>query len=110
MLWSLAGAKAVFTDTAGLRNALRNIEKKGIAKTKQAIDESSRFILVLSPDCLSEKNIVVLSKTLESIQGKRIVVIFNKNDLSSFETKKDEWISKINVLKKDQISINILCF
>ena len=104
----LAGAKAVFTDTAGLRNALRNIEKKGIAKTKQAIDESSRFILVLSPDCLSEKNIVVLSKTLESIQGKRIVVIFNKNDLSSFETKKDEWISKIDVLKKIK-SLSISC-
>ena len=47
----LAGSKVVFTDTAGLRNALRSIEKKGIAKTKQVIDESSRFILVLSPDC-----------------------------------------------------------
>ena len=35
-------------------------------------------------------------------------IIFNKNDLSSFETKKDEWISKINVLKKIK-SLSISC-
>jgi tRNA modification GTPase len=104
----LAGAKAVFTDTAGLRDALRSIEKKGIAKTKQAIDESSRFILVLSPDCLSENNVNVLSRTLEGIQGKRIVVIFNKNDLATFEAKKDEWVYKINALKKIK-SLSISC-
>ena len=35
-------------------------------------------------------------------------MIFNKNDLSSFETKKDEWLSKINVLKKIK-SLSISC-
>ena len=104
----LAGSKAVFTDTAGLRNALRSIEQKGIAKTKQAINESNKFILVLSPDCLSDNNVDALSKTLERMLDKKIVVIFNKSDLPKFKTKKNEWISKIKILRKIK-SISISC-
>ena len=54
------GFKTTITDTAGLRKANNYIEKKGLKKTLEIINNSINFILVLSPDSFSKKNCYIL--------------------------------------------------
>ena len=104
----ISGIRTVITDTAGLRNASRNVEKIGVEKTQESIKQRNKFILVLSPDCFSDENCKLIESTLKNINTKKTIVIFNKNDLPDFQTGKNLWISKIKQLKKLK-NISISC-
>ena len=104
----ISGIRTVITDTAGLRNASRNVEKIGVDKTQESIKQRNKFILVLSPDCFSDENCKLIESTLKNINTKKTIVIFNKNDLPDFQTGKNLWISKIKQLKKLK-NISISC-
>ena len=104
----ISGIRTVITDTAGLRNASRNVEKIGVEKTQESIKQRNKFILVLSPDCFSDENCKLIESTLKNINTKKTIVIFNKNDLPDFQAGKNLWISKIKQLKKLK-NISISC-
>ena len=102
------GLKASITDTAGLRKANNLIERKGVKKTLQILDISKNFILVLSPDSFSKKNCSFIKDTINKIKNKNLVVVYNKKDLTSFQSVKKKWVSQIPNL--DQInSFSISC-
>ena len=104
----ISGIRTVITDTAGLRNASRNVEKIGVEKTQESIKQRNKFILVLSPDCFSDENCKLIESTLKNINTKKTIVIFNKNDLPDFLAGKNLWISKIKQLEKLK-NISISC-
>lgn len=94
------GYKLNFIDSAGIRMTNNNVEKLGISKTKKKACEVDRLILVLSPDCLNTKNIKELNKLIHGLKKKKIIVIFNKNDLNDFKKKKEKWLNEIKGLEK----------
>ncbi len=94
------GIKTVITDTAGLRKSHNIIEKEGIKKTKSVIKSSDNFILVLSPDSFSKINCDELSKILDEIIKKKLIVLFNKLDLKDFDNKKKEWEKNVKCLRQ----------
>ncbi len=102
------GQKTTITDTAGLRKTKNLIEKKGVKKTLQILDTSKNFILVLSPDSFSLKNCKFIEDSIEKIGNKNLVVIYNKNDLNSFNSVKTQWMNQINNLSKIK-SLSISC-
>ena len=94
------GYKLNFIDSAGIRMTNNNVEKIGISKTKKKACEVDRLILVLSPDCLNTKNIKELNKLIHGLKKKKLIVIFNKNDLNDFKKKKEKWLNEIKGLEK----------
>ena len=84
--------KAVLTDSAGIRKSENKIEKIGIQKTLSSVEESTRLILVLSPDCLTESNKSALRESLNDYKTKRIVIVYNKSDLDPSSKKYPLWI------------------
>jgi len=102
------GLKVTITDTAGLRKAKNLIEKKGVMKTLQILDSSKIFILVLSPDSFSKMNSSFIEDAIYKIGDKNLVVVYNKKDLSSFNSVKTRWKNKIPILKKTK-SFSISC-
>ena len=94
------GLKTTITDTAGLRKANNYIEKKGVKKTLQILDTSKNFILVLSPDSFSKMNTSFIEDAISKIKDKNLVVVYNKNDLTSFMKAKTKWVSQIPSLGK----------
>tara|TARA_Y100000589_G_scaffold254170_1_gene242967 strand:+ start:56 stop:1447 length:1392 start_codon:yes stop_codon:yes gene_type:complete len=102
------GLKSTVTDTAGLRKAKNLIEKKGVKKTLKILDSSENFILVLSPDSFSKINYSFIEDAINKIGDKNLVVVYNKNDLGSFNNIKTKWINQIPILKKTK-SFSISC-
>ena len=102
------GLKASITDTAGLRKANNLIERKGVKKTLQILDIYKNFILVLSPDSFSKKNCSFIEDAINKIKDKSLVAVYNKKDLSSFQTVKKKWVSQIPSLNKIS-SFSISC-
>ena len=100
--------KAVLTDSAGIRISENKIEKIGIQNTLLSIEESTRLILVLSPDCLTESNKTALRKSLNDYKTKRIVVIYNKSDLDPLAKKYPLWIKEFPEIS-DMKYISISC-
>ena len=95
----ILGLKTTITDTAGLRKTNNYIEKKGVKKTIQILDTSKNFILVLSPDSFSKKNSSFIEDAINKIKDKNLVVVYNKEDLNSFESIKKSWINQIPDLR-----------
>ena len=91
-----------------MRKANNSIEKKGIKKTLQILDNSKSFILVLSPDSFSKKNCSFIEDAINKIKDKNLVVVYNKKDLSSFQSVKKKWVNHIPNLNKIN-SFSISC-
>lgn len=65
-------------DTAGIRTTEEIIEKEGIKKSFEAIDEADIVLVILDASSpLDAMDQTVLEKTV----GKRRIILFNKNDL-----------------------------
>ena len=86
---NLLGEKVTFVDSAGIRDSKRFIEKEGIKKTISNINSNNNFILVLSPEVLSEKNLKNIDSLISKIIKKNFVVALNKTDLSSSKSRFD---------------------
>ena len=103
----ICGIRVIISDTAGLRNTKRKIEKIGVERTNLAISQNNKFILVLSPDCFNEKNRKLIDSALEKINLKQTIIVFNKSDLKNFAEGKKRWIvgiEKLRRLKQKSIS------
>ena len=88
---NLLGEKVTFVDTAGIRDSKGFIEKEGIKKTISNINSSNNFILALSPEVLSEKNLKNIDSLISRIIRKHFIVVLNKTDLSSSKLRFDSF-------------------
>jgi len=81
------GLEYRFIDTAGLRDTEDVIETMGIKKTHEKIGQASIILLVdeATDDPASINNRIENIRALDKENGKKIIVIINKNDLVSDE-------------------------
>ncbi|MDE5545537.1 MAG: GTP-binding protein, partial [Malacoplasma sp.] len=94
---NLDGILLNFIDTAGIRKAKNEIEKIGIKKTLETINESDFIIFLID----SSKSINIQEKEiLKFIANKNYVVVKNKSDLG-IDANPDLDGIRISALKKD---------
>ena len=80
---NLGGATFRFIDTAGIRNTTDTIEALGIERSFQAIRKADIVLWVIDRT-EAEKQIAALSdKVLPLCEGKTLILVLNKNDLTS---------------------------
>ena len=82
-------------DTAGIRDTDEQIERIGIEKTMEAIDEADLIILLLDASDIDEED----EKLMKKYEDRNLIVVYNKSDL-----KKGDGIS-ISALNKDISSL-----
>jgi len=94
-------------DTAGLRKAMDSIEQEGVRRAKQRVADSDFILLMIDGSRPLELDDMEI---FEEIEGKKKVVILNKNDLPSEidleEMKKwfqTDPVVSISALKNDGI-------
>lgn len=106
----LNGIYLKLLDTAGIRESENLIEKEGIKKSKQAIDEADLVIYVVDVTDKDEDLDI-----LENIKDKIVVKVYNKSDLvrkdddklyisaltNDIDPLKDEIIKKLNLSKEN---------
>ncbi len=102
------GQKVNIIDSAGIRNSGKIIEKQGIYKTFEKLDEIQKIIIVLSPDSIEKDHIKKLEELINKINSKDIVIVFNKLDLKGSKKGFSLWTENIPKLKKFK-SITISC-
>ena len=96
-------------DTAGIRETDEAIEKIGIEKTVQAINDAKLILLVLDANDISEED----QKLMEEYKDRNMIVVYNKSDLKKMDgisiSAKNKDISSLteylNELYKDDISL-----
>ena len=102
---TVEGIPLKLIDTAGIRNANDEVEKIGIAKSREIAKEADLIIAIFDSSCeLTEEDMEIL----DIIKGKKAIVVLNKMDLSSKINEKmecfkefSENIVKISALNQD---------
>ena len=102
---TVEGIPLKLIDTAGIRNAKDEVEKIGIAKSREIAKEADLIIAIFDSSCeLTEEDMEIL----DIIKGKKAIVVLNKMDLSSKINEKmecfkefSENIVKISALNQD---------
>lgn len=75
---SLDGIPVKITDTAGIRETEDEVEKIGVKKSREKIDEADLVVLMLdSSRSLEDED----REIIEKVKDKKYVVLMNKNDL-----------------------------
>lgn len=93
---NIKGIPAKITDTAGIRSTQDVVEKIGVDKAYKAIEDADLIIIVIAADTgLLQED----AEVLESIKGKKSLVMINKTDLVD--------VQKIDEIKK-QISVDTI--
>ena len=96
----VGGVKLNLIDTAGVRKSNDKVEKIGIEKSLNLIDEAQLILLMLdSSEKLSEEDIFLLDKT----KDKKRIILMNKIDLKS----ENEYLNEsIKISAKENIGID----
>lgn len=71
-------------DTAGIHNTTDTVEKFGVIKAKEKIDNAELLLAVFDSSCPIDDDDTLL---LDSIQNKKCIVILNKSDLNTVVDK-----------------------
>ena len=97
------GVKFNFTDTAGIRNSINEIEKIGIEKAKKEIKSADLVLLVfdLSREMLDDEK-----EMFNMVNKNKTVVVFNKKDIAK-ERNLEGW-DIVNISAKNEENINNL--
>ncbi len=97
---SIEGIPVKIVDTAGIRETDDIVEKIGVEKSKEKIDEADLVILILdSSSELSHED----KEIIEYIKEKKYIVLLNKSDLggkidiSELQSLKSKYITNISV-------------
>ena len=88
---NLLGEKVTFVDSAGIRDSKRFVEKEGVKKTMLNISSDNNFILALSPEVLSNKNLKSIDNLISKLVKKRFIIVLNKTDLSNSKLRFDNF-------------------
>ena len=104
---NINGIPVRLIDTAGLRKAMDSIEQEGVRRAKQRVADSDFILLMIDGSRPLELDDMEI---FEEIEGKKKVVILNKNDLPSeidLEEMKERFqtdpVVSISALKNDGI-------
>ena len=95
---NIEGIPLKLIDTAGIRNAKDEVEKIGIAKSREIAKEADLIIAIFdSTKELSSEDLEIL----DLIKGKKSIVILNKIDLNAILSEKDDRFTSVseNILK-----------
>lgn len=85
---NIAGVPIKIVDTAGIRETDDIVEKIGVERSRQKIEEADLIILILdSSRELSDED----KEIINHIKDKKHIILLNKNDLNS-KIKKDELV------------------
>lgn len=102
---NIEGIPLKLIDTAGIRDAKDEVEKIGIAKSKEIAKDADLVIAIFdSSKELSEEDIEIL----DIIKDKKSIILLNKSDLNSFINENDTRFKNItdNVLKISALNGN----
>lgn len=84
----IKGVTFRFIDTAGIRKTLDTVEKLGIERTFQKIEQASIVLWILDCTQLSEHMEWLTEKIQKRAEGKQVMLVFNKIDkITSEETE-----------------------
>lgn len=78
---NIAGVQVRFIDTAGIRKASDEIERIGIERSREVIQQSDIVLALFDQSRKWESEDDQIVEILESLEDKQILVILNKNDL-----------------------------
>lgn len=95
---NIEGIPLKLIDTAGIRNAKDEVEKIGIAKSKEIANDADLIIAIFdSTKQLTDEDLEIL----RIIKNKKSIIILNKIDLDSVLNEKDSKFTSIsnNILK-----------
>ena len=95
---NIEGIPLKLIDTAGIRNAKDEVEKIGIAKSREIAKEADLIIAIFdSTKELSPEDLEIL----DLIKGKKSIVILNKIDLNAILSENDHRFTNVseNILK-----------
>jgi tRNA modification GTPase trmE len=95
---NIEGIPLKLIDTAGIRNAKDEVEKIGIAKSREIAKEADLIIAIFdSTKELSPEDLEIL----DLIKGKKSIVILNKIDLNAILSENDDRFTNVseNILK-----------
>jgi len=77
---TIGGINFRFIDTAGLRKTTDEIEKLGIERTYQKIEQASIILWIIDSTSVSEHIDWMADKIIPRTEGKNLLVVFNKSD------------------------------
>ena len=87
--FTLGGTLFRFIDTAGLRSTEDVVEQMGIARSRQKLEEAKIVLFVVDATQVASQMEALGTEILEAMNGRPLVVLFNKADLLEEKAMKD---------------------
>lgn len=126
--FTLGGTLFRFIDTAGLRSTDDVVEQMGIARSRQKLEEAKIVLFVVDSTQMASQMEALGTEILEAMNGRPLVVLFNKADLLEEKAMNDllaqpltHWISgaslssqqeppivKLSISAKEELGLDTL--
>jgi tRNA modification GTPase len=101
----LKGIEVNFFDTAGIRETTEIVESIGIEKSIKKINESDLILFVVDSGTEFDKED---KEVLSKIKDKKVLVVYNKDDLNIQEIPELSSFESIKINTKDESKIDLL--
>ncbi len=106
--FTLGGTLFRFIDTAGLRSTEDVVEQMGIARSRQKLEEAKIVLFVVDATQVASQMEALGTEILEAMNGRPLVVLFNKADLLEEKAMNDllaqpltHWISGTSLSQQE---------
>ena len=110
--FTLGGTLFRFIDTAGLRSTDDVVEQMGIARSRQKLEEAKIVLFVVDSTQVASQMEALGTEILEAMNGRPLVVLFNKADLLEEKAMNDllaqplaHWISGASLSSQQESPI-----
>ena len=110
--FTLGGTLFRFIDTAGLRSTEDVVEQMGIARSRQKLEEAKIVLFVVDATQVAFQMEALGTEILEAINGRPLVVLFNKADLLEEKAMNNllaqpltHWISGVSLSSQQEPQI-----
>ena len=110
--FTLGGTLFRFIDTAGLRSTEDVVEQMGIARSRQKLEEAKIVLFVVDATQVASQMEALGTEILEAMNGRPLVVLFNKADLLEEKAINDlltqplaHWISGVSLSSQQEPKI-----
>lgn len=107
--FTLGGTLFRFIDTAGLRSTEDVVEQMGIARSRQKLEEAKIVLFVVDATQVAFQMEALGTEILEAMNGRPLVVLFNKADLLEEKAMNDlltqplaHWISGVSLSSQQE--------
>ena len=94
--FTLGGTLFRFIDTAGLRSTEDVVEQMGIARSRQKLEEAKIVLFVVDATQVASQMEALGTEILEAMNGRPLVVLFNKADLLEEKAMNDLLAQPLN--------------